>query len=105
MHTFDALSALPAVLWWKPRQRGSIVVELHGLVSAQMGRGGPVAHGLVRALERFVLRRADQIIAGTAITLAAIGLTVTAMGWGGAVTVTVAAALFVESAWLLATTW
>jgi len=63
VHTFDALSALPAVLWWKPRQRGSIVVELHGLVSAQMGRGGPVLHGLVRALERFVLRRADQIIA------------------------------------------
>ncbi len=63
VHTFDAVSALPAVLWWKPRQRGSIVVELHGLVSAQMGRGGPVVHSLVRALERLVLRRADRIIA------------------------------------------
>jgi hypothetical protein len=40
-----------------------------------------------------------------ASTAAVVGLIATATAGGGAVTVTVAAALLVESAWLLATTW
>lgn len=63
VHTFDVLSTLPAVLRWKPRLGLRVVVELHGLLSAEMGRGGAAARSLVRWLERFVLRRADQIIA------------------------------------------
>ena len=63
VHTFDVLSSLPAILRWKPKLGLRVVVELHSLHSAEMGRGGPVARCIVRALEQFVLRRADQIIA------------------------------------------
>lgn len=63
VHTFDVISALPAILRWKPKLGLGVVIELHGLLSAEMGRGGAVARALVRCLERFVLRRADRIIA------------------------------------------
>jgi glycosyltransferase involved in cell wall biosynthesis len=63
MHTFDVLSSLPAILRWKPKLGLRVVVELHSLHSAEMGRGGPAARSAIRALERFVLRRADRIIA------------------------------------------
>jgi len=63
VHTFDVLSTLPAIVHWKKKLGLHVVVELHGLHSAEMGRGGAAARGLVRWLERFVLRRADQIIA------------------------------------------
>ena len=63
VHTFDVLSSLPAILRWKPKLGLRVVVELHSLHSAEMGRGGPAARSAIRALERFVLRRADRIIA------------------------------------------
>jgi glycosyltransferase involved in cell wall biosynthesis len=63
VHTFDVLSSLPAILRWKPKLGLRVVVELHSLHSAEMGRGGLAARSAIRALERFVLRRADRIIA------------------------------------------
>ncbi len=63
VHTFDVLSALPAILRWKSQLRLLVVVELHGLPSAEMGRGGAVVRSLARCVERFLLRRADRIIA------------------------------------------
>jgi glycosyltransferase involved in cell wall biosynthesis len=63
VHTFDTVSSLPAILQWKRRLGLRVVVELHGLASAEMGGGVPLARPLAAWLERFVLRRADGIIA------------------------------------------
>jgi glycosyltransferase involved in cell wall biosynthesis len=63
VHTFDTVSSLPAITRWKRRLGVRVVVELHGLASAEMGKGGMLARPLAAWLERFILRRADGIIA------------------------------------------